>query len=450
MKANSLRLRLLLASAGAVAMALAVAGIGLVLLFERHVERRIGAELDTYLNQMAARLTFDADGGFAVRGTLADPRFDTIFSGLYWQVADETANVYARSRSLWDTKLELPQDLPAVGIIHVHDIAGPRDSPLLTHERRLAFDTPSGKRILRLAVAIDRADIDAVVADFARDTGVSLLLLFAVLIAAAWAQVNVGLRPLDAIRKGLAGIRSGSSERLDIDVPDEIAPLALEVNSLLDAQEKSMRRARDRAADLAHGFKTPLTALLADAGQLRKQGQPEIADEIERTAQTMRSHIERELTRSRIRNASTAPAVEAAPIVAALVETLKRTPQGEGLIFETDIEAGVSAKVDRDDLNEVLGNLFENAVRHARSCVRIRAKSVGTSVRFAVEDDGTGISDDQIARVTRRGQRLDSAPHGAGLGLAIVNDILDHYGQSLALERSELGGLKASFRLASR
>ena len=126
---------------------------------------------------------------------------------------------------------------------------------------------------------------------------------------------------------------------------------------------------------------------------------------------------------------------------------MKRTPQGEVLVFEAEIEADVSVRADRDDLNEVLGNLLENAVRHAKKTVRVRAISSGTAVRFDVEDDGPGISDDEAGKVMRRGQRLDSAPLGAGLGLAIVNDILDHYGKGLVLEPSDLGGLKASFEM---
>ena len=449
MKVGSLRLGLLVVSATAIAIALVIAGFGLVLLFERHVERRIGAELDTYLNQMAARIAFNEHGSFALQGALADPRFERIFSGLYWQIADEAANAYARSRSLWDTKLDLPDDTPVVGSIHIHDIAGPQDSRLLSHERRLAFAAPSGEKILRLAVAIDRADIDALTADFARDVGLSLLLLFAVLIAAAWTHVNVGLRPLGAIRKGLTGIRGGETDRLDIDVPSEIEPLVLEVNSLLDAQEKTMQRARDRAADLAHGFKTPLTALLADAKRLRRKGQAEIAGEIEQTAQAMRGHIERELTRSRMRSVGKILPVEVGPVIEALVETLKRTPQGETLNFETEIGVGVSVRAHRDDLNEVLGNLLENAVRHAKKTIGVRAVDDGAALRFVVEDDGPGISDKQLGKVVRRGQRLDQAPLGAGLGLAIVNDILDYYSTSLMLERSDLGGLKATFTIAS-
>lgn len=447
MKAGSLRLRLLLAAGAAIAVALVLAGIGLVLLFERHVERRIGAELGTYLNQMAAGIVFSADGRFELQSALADPRFEKIFSGLYWQVFDETTDSLARSRSLWDTTLDLPEDKPPIGAIHIHNIPGPQGSQLLLHERRLAFAGPSGERVLRLAVAIDRAAVAALTADFAWDVALSLFILFAVLIAAAWAQVNVGLRPLAAIQQGLAGIRDGKSDRLNTDVPSEISPLVSEVNSLLDEQEKAMHRARDRAADLAHGFKTPLTALLADAKRLRHKGEQEIADEIEQTAKVMRGHIERELTRARMLNTGKTPTVDAGAVIRSLVNTLIRTPQGEHLNIETDIGNGISVRADRDDLNEVLGNLIENAVRHAKTTVHVRALGERATVRFVVEDDGPGIPDGKLGKVLRRGQRLDRAPLGAGLGLGIVSDILDHYGQTATLERSALGGLKASFRM---
>ncbi len=448
MKIRSLRLRLMIAATCAILLALAIAGFGLVLLFERHVERRIGSELNTYLNQIAARMLFDENGTASLDGKLADPRFGQVYSGLYWQIADEETNGFTRSRSLWDTCLALPEDTPPLGVIHVHDIAGPRNTRLLTHERRLIFNTGSGEKVLRLAVAIDRADVAALRAEFAGDVALSLLLLAAVLILAGWMQINVGLRPLSAIRRGLSAIRGGETDRLDVDVPREIAPLVEEVNALLDVQDKAMQRARDRAADLAHGFKTPLTALLADAKRLRDQGERDIADEIARTATVMRGHIERELTRSRIRNIRTSAAVEVGPVVQGLIGTLKRTPEGDQIEFEDDIETGLAVRAERDDLNDILGNLLENAVRHARARVRVRGARRGSKIRFDVEDDGPGIASAQRKGVTDRGKRLDSSPLGAGLGLAIVSDVLDHYGQKLALTRSDLGGLKASFELA--
>jgi signal transduction histidine kinase len=234
-----------------------------------------------------------------------------------------------------------------------------------------------------------------------------------------------------------------------VDVPREIAPLVEEVNALLDVQDKAIQRARDRAADLAHGFKTPLTALLADAKRLRDKGESDVADEITRTATVMRGHIERELTRSRIRNIRTSASVEVEPIVQGLIGTLKRTPEGEKIIFEDDIEPALAVRVERDDLNEILGNLLENAVRHAKGKVRVRSWKRGTKIRFVVEDDGPGIKSAQRQAVMNRGKRLDTSATGAGLGLAIIADVLDHYGQKLTLKASRLGGLNASFELES-
>jgi len=447
MKVRSLRLRLMIAATAAILLALTIAGFGLVLLFERHVERRIGSELDTYLKQIAARIVFDDDGTARLDSGLADPRFDQVYGGLYWQIADETTKGHARSRSLWDTKLELPDDMPAIGGIHVHDIPGPQGSSLLLHERRLIFDTRQGEKVLRLAVATDRADLAAISADFTADVASSLVLLATILLFAGWIQINVGVKPLSTIQRGLAAIRGGEADRLDVDVPSEIVPLVDAVNGLLDAQDIAIQRARDRAADLAHGFKTPLTALLADAKRLSDKGEGEIAREIERTAMLMRGHIERELTRSRIRNIR--PSVDIDPIVQGLIGTLKRTPKGDQIEFEPDIEPGLTVRAERDDLNDILGNLLENSVRHAMAKVRVRVKYRDPFVRFDVEDDGPGIADSQSEGVMDRGKRLDSSALGAGLGLAIVSDVLDHYGQKLRLSRSELGGLKASFNLSS-
>jgi signal transduction histidine kinase len=448
---RSLRLRLLLAATGAISLALAIAGAGLVVLFERHVERRVGAELDTYLSQITARVAFDETGAAFLDGELADPRFEKVHGGLYWQIHDETADRLARSRSLWDSRLDLPADTPPVGAIHVHEIAGPGGTSLLAHERRLIFDAGEGERVLRLAVAVDRADVAALSAGFASDVGLALVMLACVLVFAAWIQVSVGLRPLSALRRALAAVRDRTSDRLELEVPSEIAPLVEEVNNLLEAQERSMQRARDRAADLAHGFKTPLTALIADARRLRDRGEDEIAAEIERTAALMHGHIDRELTRSRLRNARAPAALDPAPVIRGLVNTLRRTPRGETIGFEVAGEPDLEVRVDRDDLSEVLGNLLENAARHARSKVRVRLAANGPEVRFEIDDDGPGIAAAQRKGVLDRGRRLDSSPAGAGLGLAIVCDVLEHYGRRLRLGRSPaLGGLQVTFALPGR
>jgi signal transduction histidine kinase len=445
---RSLRLRLLLAAAAAVGVAVIVVGLGLVTLFTRHVERRIGTELDTYLSQLASRVTFDGDRTASIADDLADPRFQKVYGGLYWQVADETTGSLLRSRSLWDAKLELPTDVPELGAVDIHDTAAPDGATVLAHERRLIFRVAGADRILRFVVAIDRAEIGALTAEFAQDTGLSLLLLAAALLGAAWVQVNLGLRPLARVREGVAKIRDARAKRLEIDVPDEIRPLVDEVNALLTAQEASVARAKDRAADLAHGFKTPLTALVGDVARLRDRGEADIAADVEATALMMQRHIDRELVRSRQRNAGSVEPIAVRPVVYSLIRTLARTPSGETLEFQCNIDDGVEVRIDRDDLTEILGNLMDNAVRHARTVVRIGSSGHrGGRVDLTVEGDGPGLDARTRDAVAARGVRLDRSSAGAGLGLAIVNDILELYNGRLALESSDLGGLTARFSL---
>lgn len=447
MSARSLKRRLVAIQALTILIALAATGLVLATLFERHVERRIGRELDTYLAQIAASLLFDAAGQPTLDVGLADPRFDSIFGGLYWQVEDQTSALSARSRSLWDTRLALPADQLEFGKVHVHTLAGPQGSTLLVHERRLRFKAPPGEQVVRLAVAIDRAELSRSRAEFASDVAIMLLLLGGMLLLAGWVQIMIGLGPLSLVQASIKAIRSGARSRIDADMPREVMPLAEEVNNLLAAQEAAIERARHRADNLAHGFKTPLTALNSDIARLRERGAADIADDIEALSLQMRRQIERELVHSRLRERKLMAPVAVLPVVNSIVATLRRTPKGEHAQFEIAVPAGVSVRADKDDLTEILGNLIENAVKHGGRRVRIGIAAGEGGVGFDIEDDGKGISEAKRGAVLQRGVRLDQKVAGTGLGLAIVGDLLDAYGESLRLDTSALGGLKAQFRL---
>ncbi len=256
MNAKSLKLRLLFVGAITISLALLAAGLGIVQLFERHVERRAEAELDTYIRQISAGITFDTKGEAVFNRLLADPRFDTPLSGLYWQIGDETTGRLLRSRSLWDSVLKLPNDILNDGAFHRHVLDGPSRTSLLVRERAITFTTPAGPRKLKIAVALDQAEISAARADFAWDVMAALGLLALALMAAAWAQILIGLKPLTAVKRAVLAVRSGSKSRVDVAEPQEVMPLVAAVNSLLESQTKAMENARSRAADLAHGFKT--------------------------------------------------------------------------------------------------------------------------------------------------------------------------------------------------
>ena len=440
MRGGSIRLRLLFAAAISVVAALAIAGVGLTYLFERHVERRVQVELETHMRQLIAGLTLAADGSLTVVDSPTDPRFATPLSGLYWQVEDLASGALTRSRSLWDRTLRLPKDDVADGAIHVHEIGGfDGAGTLVVLERRISIGESPGRSYL-VVVAINHREVEVATRDFAFDLVPSLALLAAVLILAAFAQVVVGLRPLERLRNGLRAVVAGRASRLIADVPQEVRPLVDEINHLLDGQEKALIKARTAAADLAHGLKTPLQVLAADIRTLHDKGEEKLAEGIGEVAETIRRHVERELARARA-----APAIAAsvesnvATVAESVIGVVKRTPNGESLVFRLDVGRDVTAPLDSGDLAEILGNLVENASRFARTKVVVAASAAADRATISVADDGPGIAAEKRATALSRGTRLDLRGGGAGLGLAIVADIVEAYGGTFALEDANPG-----------
>lgn len=452
MTVNSLRLRLVAGGAAAIVIALTMAGIALTLLFERHVARTLAQDLGVHLNQLLAGIDVDAGGRIVLIRPPADPRFADPLSGLYWQIGNEPDHLL-RSRSLWDTTMSLPPDELAAGETHQHTIAGPAGARLLVAERVITLKIAGRETPVRVAVAVDLTRVIDARSAFATDLALALGLLGLALAAATAIQVGLGLRPLDALHRGLSEIGSGRSRRLPHRGPDEVRPLVEQVNALLDAREKDIARSRHRAADLAHGLKTPLAALAADGERLRRKGETAIADEIEAVIDSMRRTVDRELARARVHggvSAGSAPATQLLPLVQSLIATLSRTAAGSRIRYETSIAGDLFAPFDRTDLAEIMGNIMENATRHAKSMVRIAAPPSAAGIAIDVEDDGPGIAPELRSVALARGVRLDERGDRTGLGLAIVQDVLDAYGWSLELGGSQLGGLKVTCRAASQ
>ncbi|MEJ2118264.1 MAG: sensor histidine kinase [Alphaproteobacteria bacterium] len=354
LKGNSIRVRLFIASLASIALALVIAGFGLIKLFEHHVERRFTAELTNHMRQLAGNLTFGTDGAVTMPVQLSDPRFNQPLSGLYWQVSEEGKKVSLRSRSLWDTTLATPSDTLTPGEIHNHILQGPLKAELLTQEELIIYDTSSGKRPVRITVAIDRNELLTARHEFAEALMFSLGLLAVVLLGASWLQIVVGLRPLEAVRQGVNAVRARQKQRLEDGYPDEVMPLVAEVNTLLDAQDQTIERARTRAGDLAHGLKTPLTVLVANARKLKEKGEVEFGQEIDEMVKLMQRHIERELTRTRVaaeaRQHMDAGA-DAVRVVRGVVEALRKTPRGSTLDWRMALPERLDTPVQSDDRN---------------------------------------------------------------------------------------------------
>ncbi|GGE53693.1 histidine kinase [Agaricicola taiwanensis] len=446
---RSIRLRLLIFATLGTLLAIGLAGAGLIDLFGRHVERRLGQELDTHIAQLAGALRIDAAGAPTLAREPSDSRFQRPLSGLYWQITDVTGGKMLRSRSLWDGTLPAPTATAAPGVIASYRGATPEGAEALIHARTVVLAGPGGERSFRIAAAIDRAELAALREGFARDLIPGILLLAALILIAAWVQVGLGLKPLARVREALAAVRAGREKHLAVEVPSEIAPLVAEVNTLLEAQEAEMIRARDRAADLAHGLRTPLTALASDVARLRAKGEQEIAADIEAVAVQMRRTVERELARARLRHQpDPLVTVPLASAVDAVSRTLARTPRGEHIAIEMSVAPDMVWPMRAEDLAEILGNLMENALRAARTRVQVSAEREARGMTLRIEDDGPGVDDARLAALAGRGRRFDETG-SAGLGLAIVSDIAGAYGAQLCFDRSSLGGLKVELTVAS-
>ncbi len=439
MKSLSLRLRLALFGAAAILLALALASWGLTALFSAHVERRAVAEMEIELEQVLAGLV-TAPTGLNVATPPTDPRFARPYGGLYWQVQSGTQTL--RSRSLWDAALTIPdQDVPA-GQAHVYRDTGPGGEPLLGVERIV---TLANGTVVKAAVAMEATELREARRAFAVALAPYLMLLGAVLIAAQIAQLTLGLRPLRAIGARIAALRAGTERRMGDSWPAEMQPLASEIDALLEAREADIERARHRAADLAHGLKTPLQALMGEVARTRDRGDKTTAASIEQIASSMRDHVDRELARTRVSGQGSANLAE---LSARIISVLQRTPQGSSVTWSNDVSPALDARVDPSDLAEALGALAENALRHARSRVVISASSAQGMVALAVQDDGPGIPPHELEAVRHRGKRLDETVAGSGLGLSIASDIALSVGGQLLLENTPTG-FRATLELPS-
>lgn len=441
MKFNSLAARLILLACFSFGLALGTISFVLSTQFSRYFEDRVYAELAAHLDQLTANIDFDAEGNIVVK-PLLDPRFEVPFSGLYWQIRYE-GHPNAVSRSLWTGGIAVPSPEIA-GALARTSLLSSTGEPLLALSRVLLVGDDTEPNRLELATAIDQSEIQLAAMGFRTTMLRWMLIIFIGLFTAAWVQVKLGLAPLETLRKKVESVRSGNVRRLEGHFPAEVQPLADEVNELLELHDQTVLQARERASDLAHGLKTPLTIINTIARDLTKNGQPAAADEINSQIASMSHFIERELARVRTRTPNQIES-PAKPVAEKMLKAIKRFPRETPLEWQFEMPDDFSSPFDAHDLSELLGNLLDNARKWARSTVRLSAGTRPDGVRFIrIEDDGSGVEKGELALLGKRGQRLDPSAQGSGLGLAICADLAAHYGADLVLDRSELGGLEIS------
>lgn len=444
---GSLRGRLLLAAGAFLGVALVAAGLSIGFVLHRFVRGQIDGRLDDRILSLVSDLRPGLDDGLSLGRDRDGPPFDRPRSGWYWQVRRGDARL--GSASLEGRGLAVPVERGARGPRREDrpvpaDGVGPWGEDLIL--RVLTIPGEAGGPATVYAASAPDVAVRGPVLEALRALAVCLALTGLLLFVGVLFQVRLGLRPLRDLREGLAAVRAGRRERLPERQPEEVRPLAAEINALLDRNAANLEHARGHVANLAHGLKTPLATLsmaLADpaavgAGNGNRDGA--LLALVEGMDRQVRHHLRR--ARAAAIGGAARVRVELAAHVADLGLVLGRLHASKTVAFASEVPAGLAVACDPQDLDEMLGNLIENAFRWCRGVVRVEATRDGASVAVQVEDDGPGLDEAARVAVLQRGRRLDESQPGHGFGLPIALELAELYGGGLELGTSGLGGLR--------
>ncbi|PWE17158.1 ATP-binding protein [Marinicauda salina] len=425
----------------------------LTLLFRETVLSDLDDRLAGVAESLIASVEVSEDGALATPRQPLDPRYGQVFSGRYWQITPlgdaSPGDGELRSRSLWDDRLVPSAELVDAALAEPGRAAtgaatGPDGEPLRIVVR--AVSLPGLETPALFIAAEDRRPADRRVARFALTAAGLFAAFAAALVIGVFVQVRVGLAPVLRMGREVAQVRDGAAERISGAYPAELIPLGGELNALLDHSREVVGRARTHVGNLAHALKTPITVLSNEA---RGEEGP-LADLVRRQTAVMSDQVEHHLRRARA--AANATAIGArtpvGPVIDDLGRTLRRIHDRRGIAIDWSSPGELAFRGERQDLEDLVGNLVDNACKWAAVQVRVEARPIeGSRFEIRVEDDGPGLSEAEREQALARGVRLDEQTPGAGLGLAIVDDLARAYGGALNLERSELGGLLARLEL---
>ena len=428
---------------------LAIVWLALGSMFEDSIERLTEDSLKSRLLEIAGLLEIDDLGRPTLVSEPADPRYQRPAGGAYWKI-EEGGKTISRSESLWDFDFtpSYRRHFSPTGL--AMEARGPNGSIVYLAQREVKLEGVGGVHKIRIEVAVDTALVQHLRESFGRHAIIALAFIGLALSLGIWIQASFALRPLKIVRQKLSRIRLGVNSQMDGDFPREIQPLVEDLNRLLERQDNLVRRARERAGDLAHGLKTPLTIIQSEARSAAQRGDAKTAALLREQVAAMNRHVDRELRRARM---SGAPAgggalVDARETVDRLIRTVQRLPGGEILDWANDLSTESRLRMDPDDFGEIVGNVLDNARKHARSRVRVFIDAQGGGPRLCFDDDGPGIPPEDRERLVKRGERAISDGDGSGLGLSIVVEALERYGLELSIEKSSLGGCRLSFPAA--
>lgn len=452
MRLNSLAFRLILSAAVWTAIAIVAAGLILTSLYQRTAERTFDENLDNYLNAIVGEITRQWPEDITTVENLGEPLFGSVYSGWYWQ-ASRDGEIIARSSSLLFTALSVPADISERDEDNLvrYTATGPGDEAIRAIEWS---DLINGEAQFSIIVSGNATDLRAEIATFRTSVILTLAVFGIVLIVSTFIQIRWGLRPLEQVRRALASLRSGKEARLAGDYPAEIAPLAKELNALLESNQQIIERARTQVGNLAHALKTPLSVI---TNEVRANKSP-LADKVCEQAELMRSQITHYLDRARIaaRSDVIGAVTDVAPVIERMARAMNRIYGDKGITVKAENLAITHFKGEQQDLEEIIGNLMDNACKWAKATVTVAVSKLagpagesGDRIAIRIDDDGPGLAPDQRQSATKRGQRLDESKPGSGLGLSIVSDLVGLYGGTFRLDEAPRGGLRAEIILPS-
>ncbi|WP_298670175.1 ATP-binding protein [uncultured Sphingomonas sp.] len=437
---GSLSRRMILIAAAWILLLLAGGGLALDRVLVSAVTRNFDDQLEYVLQSLLVSAEIGPDGEVIFNREPADQRFLEPYSGLYWQVSARGREPFP-SRSLWDRQLAYGANHND-RTVHVYDSDQFHDEKLRVVERDVTL--PRSPVRWRFQVAQSRSGLDAQIDVLRRTLVRSFLLLGLGLIVLAALQTFYGLLPLRKLRLEIAKLRGGRTNRVSGNMPIEVAPLVEELNALVAHNEVQAEEARRHAGNLAHALKTPLTVIMNAA----TANSPDLAETVVREARTMRRQVDHHLARARA--VGRRGSAHSRARVWQSIESVERAVQRlyPHVRIDMDGEKDLVAHIERQDLDEIVGNLVENAAKYGGGSVFVTVGAHSGFVEIMVEDDGTGIPEAERIRMFDRGTRLDTGKPGTGLGLAIVRDVAEIYEGTVRLEESEdLGGLLVRLRL---
>lgn len=435
---RSISLRLLLAVLLMVLIALPVAGALLSHHYRASAVHAFDERLKATLNVIIAGVTYDLIGQQLVyERALGEPRFDQVFSGWYWQITDQQRHTVA-SRSLWDQRLPVTNQES----VSARSLVGPRDQALRVVERDIhlaPLETP-----LHVSVAAQDDALRADIQQFQHVLWLGLLGLGVLLLGVLALQVRWGLAPLRRMNANLRAVEQGDAEQLDTQLPEELATLAGSMNAVLARDRRLIERGRHTAGNLAHALKTPLSVMRLLIRQQPPESRASWEAELTRMDNAVRHHL--------ARASAAGEGVRFAPIdltqaLAALIAGLSRLAQRRHIALRQTWDPHLDVHMDEQDIQEVVGNLLDNALRWAQSDVQISLQARGPLLVLSVSDDGPGMTAQECQAAIQRGKRLDEQRSESGLGLAIVSDLVTLYHGQLHLQRAEIGGLEVVVEL---